>query len=66
MDSLRLLKLSNAAQFPQHDHLPMEAGFGLTEDNMAHIAASTYMENCSAAMIDWQFSFIDTTGQYLL
>jgi DAPG hydrolase PhiG domain len=44
----------------------LEAGCGLTEDNMYHIAASTYMHKCSAEMIDWWFGFIHTTDQYKL
>jgi hypothetical protein len=60
------IRLSDAPVLLRHDYLPLEAGYGLTDDNMYHIAASTYMPNVSAAMIDWWFGFIHTTDQYLL
>lgn len=58
--------LADAKLLLQHDYLPLEAGYGLTDDNMHHIAASTYMPGVSAAMIDWWFGFIHTTEQYKL
>jgi hypothetical protein len=60
------IRLSDARLLLQHDYLPLEAGHGLTDDNMHHVAASTYMPNVSAKMIDWWFGFIHTTDQYLL
>jgi hypothetical protein len=60
------IRLADAKLLLQHEYLPLEAGHGLTDDNMHHIAASTYMPNVSAAMIDWWFGFIHTTDQYLL
>ena len=59
-----MLCLSEAGKLLEHDYLPVEAGWGLTADNMAHVAASTYMPNCTAAMVDWWFGFIHTTEQY--
>lgn len=60
------IRLSDAKLLLQNDYLPLEAGHGLTDDNMHHVAASTYMPNVSAKMIDWWFGFIHTTDQYLL
>jgi hypothetical protein len=60
------LRLADAKLLLQHDYLPLESGHGLTDDNMHHIAASTYMPNVSAAMIDWWFGWIHTTEQYKL
>ena len=60
------IRLADARLLLQHDYLPLEAGYGLTDDNMQHVAASTYMPNITAEMIDWWFGFIHTTDQYKL
>jgi len=61
-----MLCLKDAPLLLQNDYLAIEAGHGLTSDNMYHVAASTYMPNCSAEMIDWWFGFIHHTEQYKL
>lgn len=61
-----MLRLAEAPLLLQNDYLHMEAGHGLTSDNMYHVAASTYMPKCSAQMIDWWFGFIHKTEQYKL
>lgn len=61
-----MLKLSDAGLLLQNEYLPVECGHGLTSDNMYHVAASTYMPNCTAAMVDWWFGFIHNTDQYKL
>ena len=60
------LRLADAALLLEHDYLPLEAGYGLTDDNMLHVAASTYMPHVTAAMIDWWFGFVHTMEQYKL
>ena len=60
------LRLSDAKLLLQHPYLALEAGHGLTTDNMVHVAASTYMPGVTAAMIDWWFGFIHNTEQYKL
>lgn len=61
-----MLCLKDIASLLSNDYLDVEVGHGLTEDNMYHVAASTYMPNCSSEMIDWWFGFIHTTDQYKL
>ncbi|KAJ9610536.1 hypothetical protein H2200_005313 [Cladophialophora chaetospira] len=61
-----MLRLKDAQKLLQNDYLSVEAGHGLTSDGMYHIAASTYMPECTAEMIDWWFGFIHTTEQYRL
>lgn len=61
-----MLRLHDARLLLQNHYLPLETGHGLTEDNMYHVAVSTYMHKCSAEMIDWWFGFIHTTEQYQL
>ncbi len=60
------LCLRDAPLLLSHPYLPMESGFSLNSDGMHHIAASTYMPQCSGAMIDWWFGWIHTTDQYKL
>ena len=60
------LRLCEAKLLLQHPYLPLEAGHGLTTDNMRHVAASTYMPGVTAGMIDWWFGFIHTTEHYKL
>lgn len=59
-----MLRLQDVASLLKEDYTPVEAGHGLTTDNMYHVAASTYMPHCTAEMIDWWFGFIHTTEQY--
>lgn len=61
-----MLLLSEARKLLEVDYFDVETGYGLTSDNMAHIAASTYMPGVTAAMIDWWFGFVHTTEQYKL
>ncbi|KAK5261361.1 hypothetical protein LTR40_002369 [Exophiala xenobiotica] len=61
-----MLRLDEAGFLLEHEYLPIETGHGLTSDNMYHVAASTYMPNCTAEMIDWWFGFIHNTEQYKL
>lgn len=61
-----MLRLSEAPKLLGNDYLELEAGYGLTSDNMAHIAASTYMPGVTAAMIDWWFGYVHTTDHYKL
>src|SRR6187402_2528638 len=44
----------------------VETGYASNSDGMHHIAATTYMPNCTAAMIAWWFGWIHTTEQYKL
>ena len=44
----------------------VETGYAQTSDGMYHIAASTYMPNCTGEMIKWWFGWIHTTDQYKL
>lgn len=60
------LRLSDAKLLLENEYLPLEAGYGLTDDNMLHVAASTYMKGCSSKMIDFWFGYIHTTDQYKL
>ncbi|KAJ5653450.1 hypothetical protein N7490_000453 [Penicillium lividum] len=60
------LALKDAKLLLEHPYLPMEAGVAYTEDGMCHIAASTYMKDCTGAMIDWWFGWINKTEQYTL
>ena len=62
----RMLCLSEARSLLQEDYQDVEAGHGLTADNMHHIAASTYMPGVTASMINWWFGYIHTTEQYKL
>jgi hypothetical protein len=61
-----MLRLDEAPLLLQNDYLPVEAGSGLASDGLWHVAASTYMPQCSAQMIDWWFGYIHTTEQYKL
>lgn len=62
------LRLQDASLLldPANDYLPFEAGYAVNQDGMHHIAASTYMPNCTGAMVDWWFGYIHTTDQYTL
>ena len=62
----QMLKLSEVHKLLDNEYLPVEAGFGLTKDNMYHVAASTYMYACTAEMIDWWFGDVHHTEQYKL
>ena len=59
-----MLRLKDARTLLESDYLAVEAGHGLTSDNMYHVAAVTYMPGCTAEMIDWWFGFIETTDMY--
>lgn len=61
-----MLRLSEAPKLLDEDYMHIEAGYGLTSDNMAHIAASTYMPGVTAAMIDWWLGYVHTTEHYKL
>lgn len=61
-----MLCLSEAHTLLENDYLEVEAGHGLTKDNMYHVAENTYMPGVTAAMIDWWFGWIHTTEQYKL
>lgn len=62
-----MLNLNQAPLLLEHDYLPIETGAGLSPDgHHYHVAASTYMPKCTAAMIDWWFGYIHTTEQYKL
>jgi hypothetical protein len=60
------LLLSEAKLLLSHEYLPLESGYAINKEGMHHIAASTYMPNCTAAMIDWWFGWIHHTEQYKL
>ncbi len=53
-----MLCLNDTPQLLQNEYLDIETGHGPTSDNMYHVAASTYMPNCTAEMVDWWFGFI--------
>lgn len=61
-----MLRLDEAPLLLANDYLPIETGTGLASDGLWHVAASTYMPDCSAAMIDWWFGWMHTTDQYKL
>ena len=60
------LALKDAKLLLEYPYLPMEAGVAITEDGMCHVAASTYMKDCTGPMIDWWFGWVHKTEQYLL
>ncbi|CZR64178.1 uncharacterized protein PAC_14075 [Phialocephala subalpina] len=45
---------------------PTETGYAVNSEGMHHIAATTYMPNCTSAMIAWWFGWIHNTEQYKL
>lgn len=62
----RPICLHEAPCLLEHEYLALEAGHGLTADNMYHIAASTYMPGVTVDMIHWWFGWLDNTEQYKL
>jgi hypothetical protein len=60
------LLLSEAKLLLSHEYLPLESGYAINAEGMHHVAAATYMPNCTAAMIDWWFGWIHHTEQYKL
>lgn len=60
------LLLSEAKLLLEHEYLPLETGYAVNGDGTHHVAASTYMPDCTAAMIDWWFGWIHNTEQYKL
>jgi hypothetical protein len=60
------LPLKEANLLLSNPYLPLEAGVAITEDGMHHIAASTYMRDCTGAMLDWWFGWIHHTEHYKL
>jgi len=60
------LDLKDAPLLLANEYLPMEAGFGTTNDGHRHVAASTYMRGVTSAMIEWWFGWAENTEQYLL
>ncbi len=60
------LLLKDASSLLTHDYLPLETGYAINLEGMHHIASSTWMPNCTGAMVDWWFGWIHTTEQYLL
>jgi hypothetical protein len=60
---LRLQDTKLLLSAPYHS---VETGWAFNSDGMAHIAATTYMPNCTSAMIAWWFGWIHTTEQYKL
>jgi hypothetical protein len=60
------LRLQDAKLLLSNDYQPVETGWAFNEDGMAHIAATTYMPNCTSEMISWWFGWIHTTSQYKL
>lgn len=61
-----MLCLKDVGMLLDNDYLDVEAGHGLTADNMAQAASSTYMPGVTSAMLDWWFGYIHTTEQYKL
>lgn len=61
-----MLCLKDVGLLLEHDYLDIEAGHGLTADNMAQAAGSTYMPSVTSAMLEWWFGYIHTTEQYKL
>jgi DAPG hydrolase PhiG domain len=59
------LALKDAPLLLTNEHLPFEAGFGISSDGLRHIAASTYMRGVTSDMIEWFFGWANTTEQYL-
>ncbi|KAI9927101.1 hypothetical protein ASPWEDRAFT_188248 [Aspergillus wentii DTO 134E9] len=64
--SSQALLLRDAPFLLKHDYLPLEAGYAVAPDGMHHIAGSTYMRDCTGAMINWWFGWIHNTEQYKL
>ncbi|KAJ9620103.1 hypothetical protein H2203_007867 [Taxawa tesnikishii (nom. ined.)] len=60
------LRLQDAGLLLEHEYLPFEAGYAINADGMHHVAASTYMRNCTGAMVDWWFGWIHKTDMYKL
>ena len=60
------LRLQDAKALLSNDYQPVETGWAINEDGMAHIAATTYMPHCTSEMISWWFGWIDDTSQYKL
>ncbi|PVH79351.1 hypothetical protein DL98DRAFT_572544 [Cadophora sp. DSE1049] len=60
------LLLTDAKLLLKAPYPSVETGYAQTSDGMYHIAASTYMPNCTGEMIKWWFGWIHTTDQYKL
>lgn len=59
------MKPDQANDLLDHDYLPLESGWVRNDDGTAMVAARTQMIGCTGAMIEWWFSFIHHTEQYL-
>jgi hypothetical protein len=46
------LLLSEAKLMLSHEYLPLESGYGINAEGMHYVAASTWIPNCTTAMID--------------
>jgi len=58
------MRLDEANELLQPGHLPFEAGFLRLDDGQLHVAARTTMVGCKGRMVDWWFSYLETTEQY--
>jgi hypothetical protein len=63
---LQPLLLKDAKVLLENEYLPFESGYAINRDGMYHIAASTFMRNCTGDMIDWWFGYIHDTETYKL
>jgi DAPG hydrolase PhiG domain len=46
------LLLSEAKLMLSHEYLPLESGYAINAEGMHYVAASTWIPNCTTAMID--------------
>ncbi len=58
------MRLDQANELLHPGYLPFEAGFIRLDDGQLHVAARTTMIGCKGKMIDWWFSYLETTEQY--
>ncbi|KUJ14149.1 uncharacterized protein LY89DRAFT_686673 [Mollisia scopiformis] len=60
------LLVSEAKLLLTNPYPPTETGYAVNSEGMHHIAATTYMPNCTSEMIAWWFGWIEDTEKYKL
>jgi hypothetical protein len=58
------VELREANHLLEPGYLGFESGYTRLSDGQLHVAALTTMPSCKGAMVEWWFSFIETTEHY--
>jgi hypothetical protein len=59
------IALKDARLLLEYEYLPFEAGNGVSPDGFSQVAASTYMRGVTSDMVEWWFSWANSTSDYL-